>query len=267
MIMKRVKYFSLARILKAFLQLGVLFLTLYFCCSLFIDIFNTKSFIHIGGGTLGYTMPGNQVNARLIFNAADTVIHYNNGEDNIYIGDELDSELPRLDSIKDKVVNEFISNENTDVKIYNSISVPENVQVRIVSKNRLHNIFWAISSQIYVVFSILFLLVLVKLTNRYLDGIILLPRSFKLFSFLGLLMIIKEFFMFIVGVINMLIMQHPSFHSKSLITNNNLTFTNVSLDFFNTASLSNIGLGILIILLAQVLKEAILIKQEQDLTI
>ncbi|WP_316765582.1 DUF2975 domain-containing protein [Pedobacter frigiditerrae] len=265
--MKRVKYYFLARTIKLFLQLGFSFLTLYFFCSLFVDIFNTKSYIHIGGGTWGHRTPGNQVNAHLTFNAADTIIHYKNGERNIYIGDELNPGLPQIDSIKEKIVNQFISYENRDVKIYNSISVPENVQVRVFSKNKLHNLFWAASGQLYVVFVILVFLILIKLTNRYLDGIILLPRSFKLFSFLGLLMIIKEFFIFIVGIINMLIIQHPRFHSTSLLTNKDFTFANVSLDFAHTASLSNIIVGVLIILLAQVLKQAILLKQEQDLTI
>jgi hypothetical protein len=267
MIMKRVKYYFLARIIKLFLQLGICFLTLYFCCSLFIDVFNTKSYIHIGDGTFGYQTPGNQVNAHLTFNAPDTIIYYKNGARNIYMGDKLNSKLPQLDSVKEKIVNEFISYENPDVKIYNSISIPENVQVRIISKNKLHNIFWAISSQLYVAFAIMFMMVLVKLTNRYIKGIILLPRSFKLFSFLGLLFITKEVFMFIVGILNMVIMQHPSLHSSSLLTDKSFTFVNVSLNFSNTASFSNIGLGMMIILLAQVLKQAILLKQEQDLTI
>lgn len=73
--------------------------------------------------------------------------------------------------------------------------------------------------------------------------------------------------MLVVGITNMVIMQHPNFHSTSLLTDKNSTFINVSLDFSGTASFTNICIGALIILLAQVLKQAILLKQEQELTI
>jgi len=264
---KKVKYFNLARPIKAFLQLGIFFVSLHILCSLIIDVFNTKSFIRLAGWTTGYMTKGNFVNARLNFNPADTVKIYKNGVANIHIGDDDRVKFQKNDSVRESVINEFISSEDKNIKISNQVVSSENVQVRVHSKNKIHNIFWSITGQLNSLLTVLFLLILTKLTNRYMDGEILMPRSFKLFSFLGLLLIVKEVFMFAIGIINMLIMQHPNFFTSSSLDNITYQYLNVSLDFSNTASLSSIGIGILIILFAQVLKQAILLKQEQDLTI
>lgn len=263
---KGVKYFILARAIKAFLQLGIFFISLHIICSLIVDIFNTKSYIKFAGWTTGYMTKGNSVTARLNFNPADTVLFYKNGVSNIYIGDDDRMNSSKSNNAIEKIVSQFVTHEDSAIKISNNIIMPDNVQVRVFSKNKNHNIFWAITSQLNSLLIVLFLLVLTKLTNRYMDGEILMPRSFKLFSFLGLLLILKEVFMFAIGIVNMLIMQHPSFYMTSIKTSINYDL-NISLNFANTASLSIIGVGTLIILLAQVLKQAIFLKQEQDLTI
>lgn len=263
---KRVKYFNLAKAIKTFLYLGIFLMSLNIICSLIVDIFNTKSYTKFAGWTIGYTTKGNFVNARLSFNPADTTLFYKNGVSNIYIGEDESINPPKSNNVLDKVVSQFISHENGDIKISNNIFMSDNVKVRVFSKNKKHNIFWAITSQLNSLLIVLSSLVLVKLTKRYMDGEILMPRSFKLFSFLGLLLIIKEVFMFTIGIVNMLIMQHPNFYTTSMLTSIKYDL-NISLDFTHTESLSNIGIGILIILLAQVLKQAILLKQEQDLTI
>ncbi|RZL36571.1 MAG: DUF2975 domain-containing protein, partial [Pedobacter sp.] len=165
---------------------------------------------------------------------------------------------------KIKINKEGVLDDSIPKDTLHSIALKESGKAH--SKHKIHNIFWSIVGQVKSLISVLFLLVLTKLTNRYMDGEILLPRSFKLFSFLGLILILKEVFTFVVGFVNMLIMQHPNFHITQIP--NGLKYDlNTSLSFTNTGSLSNFGIGLLIILLAQVLKQAIFIKQEQDLTI
>lgn len=263
---KTVKYFNVARSIKAFLQLGILFISLHIIRSIIVDVFDTKSYVKFAGWRIGPETKGYLVDARFNFNPADTIRIYKNGVANIYIGDEDRVSFFKNETVKQEITNQFISYENKDVTIYNNIASSENAQVRVYSKNKIHNIFWLIVGQIKSLISVLFLIVLIKLINRYMDGEILLPRSFKLFSFLGLMLIIKEVLAFFVGIINMLIMQHPNFHITSIPNGLKYDF-NTSLDFTNTGSLSNFGVGLLIILLAQVLKQAILIKQEKELTI
>ena len=263
---KNVKYFNLARVIKAFLQLGVLIISIQILSGIIADVFAEKSHLTFAGWTIGYRTKGNFVDARMNFNPSDTLRVYKNGVNNVYIGDEDREILFENDTVNHEIINQFISYDNRDVRISNEISSSENVKVRVYSKNKIHNVFWSIVGQVKSLISVLFLIVLTKLTNRYMDGDILLPKSFKLFSFLGWLLILKEVFAYFIGIVNMLIMQHPNFHITSIPSGLNYDL-NISLDFTNTGSLSALGVGMLVILLAQVLKQAILIKEEQDLTI
>lgn len=265
--MIKVKYFFWARAIKACLQLGLFLVAINIISSIYIDVFNTRSYVNFAGGWFGYKTKGYFIDAKLHFSPADTVLIYENGMNNINIGDEVNKKHNGLVKLKETIVNGFRSSVGDDITIYNSVVSNENVQVRVFSKNIIHNIFWAVTNQLKSIITILFLLILTKLTNRYMDNEILLPRSFKLFSSLGWLLITKEILMFVVGFINMKLLQHPNFYTTSSLNGITNQALNITLNFTNTASLTNIGIGILIILLAQVLKQAIVMKQEQDLTI
>ncbi len=94
-----------------------------------------------------------------------------------------------------------------------------------------------------------------------------MQRTFRLVSFLGILIIAGEVLKLVVGFANMFMLQHPQLRTVSILNEKNFNLVNVSFQFTNVASNFNIAVGIFVILLSQVLKEAIMVKQESELTI
>ena len=164
-------------------------------------------------------------------------------------------------------VNRFSNREDPKVKISNNIIVDGKVFVRAISKNKNQNLFWAVIEMVNIVFYGVVFLILIKLVSRYMDGAIFMPRTFKLVSFFGLLLILTEIFEFVVGHINTHMVQHPHLETISTVNNKVYDFMRMELHFSNAFSISNVGIGIFILLLSQVLKEAVLVKQENELTI
>jgi hypothetical protein len=264
--MKQVKYFLLARTIKRLLQLLFLLGSLSLILQLYIGLFHSKSYIEVSGWTFGYRNQGYQIKGVMNLSIPDTITYYKNGENRIYNRSKYHENI-RADSVKDKIVNVIKSSENSGIKITNDINSQENITVRAISKNKMYNFFWAVTEKLDLIFYLFFIIILIKLTNRYMDREIFMVRSFKLVSLLGQLLILSEILTLAIGYTNGIMMQHPTLHTYSQIENKGYNFLDLELDFFNTVSLTNIGIGILIILLSQVLKEAILVKQENELTI
>ncbi|WP_182921133.1 DUF2975 domain-containing protein [Pedobacter planticolens] len=264
--MKPVKYFLLARTIKILLQFLFLLGSLSLILNLYIELFLPKSYVEVGGWTYGYKDQGYQIKGVMSLSIPDTLTYYSSGggqaNTHNYNGRNLGA-----DSVKDKIVNIIKSSENECIKITNDINSQENMTVRAISKNKIYNFFWAVTEKLDLVFYLFFIIILIKLTNRYMDREIFMIRSFKLVSSLGILLILSEILTLAIGYINGIIMQHPKLHTYSLIEKKGYNFLDLSFDFFSTVSITNIGIGILIILLSQVLKEAILVKQENELTI
>lgn len=268
--MKTVKYFLLARFIRLFLQFGFLFAVSAIVLSILVRVFGLKPYIKGEGWSFGDSREGYTLPAGLSMSIPDTVIYYsNNGEQRVYKDDLLPfkHELSAKDTVSEKIINRFEVYDTKGIEISNSLYVPSSVSVVVKSNNWKHNLFWAISSQVHYIVTALFFLVLIKLTNRYMDNEIFEQRSFKLVASLGWLLIGSEVFNFVVSIINGSILQHPSLHSASLMHDKTYRHFDVDLDFFNGFSFTNIGLGILIILLAEVLRIAIFAKQENQLTI
>lgn len=267
--MNNVKYFLLARLIKLFLQFGFLFVVLAIVLSILIRIFGLKPYLKGEDWAFGDARDGYTVAAGLNVQIPDTVVYYNHGEQRIKKDDIIGykQKLTAQDTISEKIINRFEVYETKGIEISNEFYVPNGASVMVKSNNWKHNLFWAICSQIRYIVTALFFLVLIKLTNRYMDNEIFEQRSFKLVASLGWLMIGNQLFNFVVSMVNGSILQHPNLHSTSLINGKTYNYLNINLNFFNGFSLVSIGTGILIILLAEVLRIAIFAKQENQLTI
>ncbi|KQC02141.1 DUF2975 domain-containing protein [Pedobacter sp. Hv1] len=269
--MKPIKYLPLARVIKLFLQLGIIFMSIFVIINLIIGLFNLKPYINIGDGSLMFENPadGYRLHANINLHIPDTLVQYQNGEERIYKNEPLALKYKSIEKriVKEKIVNQILSSEDEDIEISNQISIPDVVIVKVKSKNWIYNLFWNVSAQLDQLFTILIFVILIKLVNRYKDQKIFENRSFKLISFMGWLLIIMEIFNFVISLINGRIIEHPQLNSFSTIdpkAYNHLTF---ELNFYNSFSLVNVGIGILIVLLAEVFRVAILAKKENEMTI
>jgi hypothetical protein len=81
------------------------------------------------------------------------------------------------------------------------------------------------------------------------------------------LLIFTELITLIVGFINLKIIGYTQMDTLAVIKQTTYDTLTLRLDFLSTVNFSNVGIGILIILLSQVIKEAVLVKQENELTI
>lgn len=264
--MKPVKYFLLARLIKLLLQMLIALCVLVLSFNLYLNLFSEKSSIKLFGWTLGHNDIGYNLKARLSINIPDSTYYYKNPQTLNIINNNINYKKKENDTLIDVVINKFRIYANENVSIKNYIGVGDNVTIRAISKNRIHNFFWAFTESVDLIFYALLILILIKLTNRYMDNEIFLPRTFKLVSWLGMLLIINEFIHFIVNYVNMKLIESPVLNTISPIKKIAYYFIKVQL---NPASISftNVGIGFLIVLLSQVLKQAIIAKQEQDLTI
>lgn len=267
--MKPVKYFLLARFIRLFLQFGFLFAVLAIIFNILINAFGLKPYIKGDDWVFGNTIEGHTVVAGLSINIPDTIVYYGNGRYNGYKSDVIKYpyKFQSKDTIEQKILNRFEVYEKEGIEISNKFYVPDGVNVFVKSTNWRHNLFWILSSQLGYIYSALFFLVLIKLTNRYMDEEIFEERSFKLVASLGWLFIGNEVLRIIISFINGFILQHPGLQSTSLIDKRHYRYIDISFDFFNGFSFSNIGIGILIVLLAEVLRAAVFTKKEQELTI
>ena len=164
------------------------------------------------------------------------------------------------------IVNKFNTYANKNISLRNDINEIGNVSIRAISKNKFHNVFWALTNYLSLVTYCIIILILIKLTNRYIDGEIFHSRTFKLITWLGIILITGELIDFIINMVNMLLIQSPVLTTASILQNKTYDFIQVNL---HPASInhSNLIIGLLTMLLAQVFKQAIIIKHEQDLTI
>ncbi|WP_316783558.1 DUF2975 domain-containing protein [Pedobacter frigiditerrae] len=266
--MKQVKYFFLARMIKLFLQFGFLGSLIGISINILIFIINDKPSYKIGAFKFGDEIPGYSLKAALDLSIPDTISNYKNGTVNTYKYNRYvyDKDFSK-DSLNEQTANKFITfGSSPDIKVENRI-IANNVLVRVRSNHNFHNFFWLISSQMDLIFTALFCLLFIKLTNRYMDKDIFEARSFKLVSFLGFLLIIREVIAFMISFINSEIISAASLSTTSTISEKTYNYIGLNLNFSVEVDYGNIGVGIIVILLAQVLKQAILLKQEQALTI
>lgn len=261
-----VKFFWLARLIRSLLQMSSLLCILVIVFNLYLNLSSSSSNIKIFGGTLRHESSGYNLKARLSLGLPDSTFYYKSSQSLSIITDNAAYTRANNETLINVVTNKFRMYANENVSLRNYVRVDQNVTIRAISKNKLHNLFWAFTEYFDLIFYSLVILVLIKLTNRYMNSEIFLPRTFKLVSYLGLLLIFSELINLVVNFVNMLLIQSPVLNTISVTNKTAIYGVVVQL---NPAAISftNIAAGLLVVLLAQVLKQAILLKQEQDLTI
>lgn len=269
--MKPVKYLLLAKGLRLFLYLGFTIGIIAFVLNFSINVFNLKSYIETSDAVWGQPFAGYKIPAKMNVSMADTINNYKDTFINIYSDGPIDTTLRKLISTKGKfeeqITNQIISYQDTTTKISKNIYVDGNVTVKVLSKSSAKNFFWGSVELLNIAFAVIICLILIKLVNRYIKGEIFRLRTFKLVSILGVLFIVSQVLQMIIGFINMFLLQHPQLQSVSSLKPQRNNIVNLTFQFTGTESYSIIGIGIFLILLSQVLKDAILVKQENELTI
>jgi hypothetical protein len=267
------KYKILARVIRAFLLLGIVGCFISTILNIGNEFFNMPRYIKIGRYTIGDTRPGYLLSMSLQLSIPDTAIIYKTAGG----GGEITSSADMLagptfaydpKAVTQKVIHRLRDYEKTSpVKISNHLTLMNGVQVSVDSSNKAHRLFWCFYTQLKFFFWVLIFYFLIKLINAYLKGNFLTSRNFRFISYIGMLLIVNEVFEFVCLFINAKIIPGIHLEKETLVGPNVKDFINVNLNFGNSVSYSNIGIGIMVILLSKIIKEAVLIKQENDLTI
>ncbi|KRT15439.1 hypothetical protein ASU31_13875 [Pedobacter ginsenosidimutans] len=271
------KYKILARVIRAFLMLLICFVSFTCVMDLGSYLFNTKRYMSIpGGGAMGdMGGPGTYLPLSLSISIPDTSIWYKNGSFETrskrvhpyYY--KSDREVLNNSPVIRKVINTLVVlGKENEITVDNGLRMNGPVFLKFHSKNNIYNAFWFFYAQIRMYAIILLLILLIKLVNIYLTGDFLCKRSFKLISLIGILLISVEFFELICIFINVNIISAVRLETKELISGfSNQGGADLHFNFGGPVNFQNVGIGIIIIILSKVIKDAVLIKQENDLTI
>ena len=163
-----IKHRWLARTIKAFLQLSFGFLIITFTINLLAEVFHFKKYISHKNWIFGDPQVGYMLKAGFQVSIPDTSITYIDGQRNIF------SQFPgreRLQSNDEKrvktavVVNKFATFDNKDILISNTITIRNPVNIYVNSLNPKHRVFWSFYTQLDLLFSIFFFLLLIKLLS------------------------------------------------------------------------------------------------------
>ena len=269
------KYRILARIIKAFLMLLLILFSFSIILQVGSNIFNFPSYIKIpGSGQFGDKEKGYLVPMYFRTSIPDTVVRYKNGktiEDlRIFkVADQTSYKKYHDSTVINKFVNKLVNGPaDYNVDISNNITVNGYALLKVNSNQSTYTFLWALFALVRGVFIFTLFVILIKLINVYLKGNFLVVRSFRLITWLGILFVLREVIEIIYVYTAGAIVNNVSLNTKSLIGNQ--VIDNVEMSFNSggsTVSFSNVGVGIIIIILSKVIKDAVLIKQENDLTI
>ncbi|TCD10604.1 DUF2975 domain-containing protein [Pedobacter frigidisoli] len=268
------KYKLLARIIKALLILGLILFGLTIILQIGSNIFNFPSYIRINGGRFGDKEKGYLLPMYFHTSLPDTVIQYKNGKTvgNVRIYKDADHKLYEKYQDSD-VVNKFVNKlqngpADHSVEILNSISFMGYALLKVNSDHKTYTFLWAFFALIRGFLIFILLIILISLINIYLAGDFLIVRSFRLITWFGVVLILRELTEIIYVYTAGTIVNNVNLNTRSLVGNQ--IINNIEMSFNSGGSmvdLSNVGIGIIIILLSKVIMEAVLIKQENDLTI
>lgn len=271
--MKKVRYYWVARVLRSFLLLGFVLLVITLLVNISASLFKMKTYATYGDFTFGSTQKGYKLKTKLRLSIPDTVINYEDGQRNIYNEfEDLSFSNKRREESKNRTIkavtaSSISSFENEEVTVFNRFTISEPVEAYVSSTNKKYAFFFGLSEQLDLLFTILFFWLLIKLLNRYMVDKIFEQSTFKLIAGFGWLVICKEIIAFIFGYISAKIMGVRFLETNDVLNDKRYNFISLSLDFYNVFSLYKVGVGLLIILIAYVIKEAIAAKKENELTI
>ncbi|MES2418110.1 MAG: DUF2975 domain-containing protein [Bacteroidota bacterium] len=281
--MKQVNYAIWARIIQGGLFLNICIIFLGFGFSIVKNVFNLQTDFNIKRLNYGYIdyKKGFPVKARLYLEIPDTVISYQNGTinknyKNSYRWDDGDSL-----AVKDTVINQFkprgvdnltsaqLKEVGTDQmdRVSNHIQTADKVVIRVKTENIFRRWFYILYDQLDHFFIALICFWIIKLIDCYLKGNFLKPESFHIISRIGHAFIWMNVISFIFMEFNLHILPDFDLNSTANASGNLVNHVNISLEPINEFNPTNILIGVSVLILSDIIKNAIIIKREQDLTI
>lgn len=266
------KYRILARFIRAFLTIGILIISISMTLNVCSELFHIKKHLRIGNFTLGDTTPGFKMQMGLNMSIPDTIVTFKgNKKGTLRIFNTSiygNAQAYNSSEVASKITQKFVVDIPGDpISVYNNIRSYNAVEVNVDTSNKTYKAFWTISRTVKLLCLIFIFIFIIKLVNIYLEGNFLRSKSFKLISYVGILLIFIEVFEIICVFINAKIIPVISLETRGVkdkFVDNNLQ---LNLNFGDSVSYSYIGIGMMVVILSKVIKDAVAIKHENDLTI
>jgi len=278
--MAKVNYIIWPKIIKFLLVVGICITSIGFALSL-IGQFTNVDF-SVQGFDYGYRnyKNGYPVKANMYVDIPNTVISYKKGTMTYDFKYGYRWASKSNAEVKDIIVNLIKPNKKYHLSdsalkkegikvdsISNFISIPNKVDIRVKTENAFHKSFYILYSQLNNIFIIIISLWLIMLINDYETGNFLKERSFKLISRIGNTFIWMNVVTFIFDTACVYILPDFNLTSISKISGNLNNQVGLHLATHIKFDLTYLIFGISILILADIIKNAVLIKKEQDLTI
>lgn len=285
--MKQINYSIWAHIIRFFLFTGICFQLIGFSVSLIKDVFNLETDFSIYRFDYGYRdfKNGYPVKASMTLEIPDTVMQGQKGtiervfdrgmaydwfyDDSLRIGDTIINRLKpqSIYSTNEKQHREIAEKVETD-STKNRIAVSQPITIRVKTNNSSHKWFYIAYGQLDKFFMIFIFIWLIKLLNSYLRGTFITVRSFNLIARIGYAFIWMNIISGVFRWTNTFVLPDFDLVSRSkqtgqLVNHIKLTLSPNNLNFDFTYIL----IGVSILILGDVIKNAILIRKENDLTI
>jgi hypothetical protein len=263
----KIKYLLLAKILRRILQLALVIIIVRALVGAFFFI------VPLNKDTVIQNYYPVKLNAKIFI--PDSVQTYQSDRGTIayfaYTNNTIsskdvykaDSQYKTKDLIRNKL--KVIQNgKNSITTLSNHISAKE-VTLMLHSENAVYNFLWSMNHQLEYLIYISFLVILIILLGAYIKGEFIHHRSFRLISLFGMFLIFKEVIGLFCSYINSQIISSIRLFS----TINGSYYKDIDISFFSIdfINFSNIFIGIMVILLSEIIRNAVIFKQENDLTI
>lgn len=170
--------------------------------------------------------------------------------------------------VNDTIINQFknINNANSD-QMANFVGVPDQVSVNVTTSNTFHQWFYIVYDHLPRLFYALICLWAILLINNYLRQDFFKPKTYKIITKLGVSFISMNVLMFIFQQMNLHIL--PDFYFQSVSKNTGALINSLQVNVVtrNRIDASFMLIGVIILIWSEIIKNAVLIKKEQDLTI
>jgi len=283
--MKNTNYKIWAKIIRFLLAFGICVQFLGFTLSIVKEAFNLKTDFTFGNFDYGYRnyKAGYPVKTNLSVQIPDTVIVYQNGTMEKVSGRGMaydwytKNTATRTDTIINQIKPRNIySLAESEIKangipaldsVTYSNHISATTEIRVLTDKLSHKVRYVIYDKLDEIFWILISIWIIMLIGNYLKGDFLRLQSFKLMKKIGYSFI----YMYVINTLFRFIMvpliPYFDFTSTSTISGNYLNTLKLALHANNYIDVHYLIIGVGIWIASDIIKNAVLIKKEQDLTI
>lgn len=254
-------------------MLGILLMSIGIIQNIYGEVFKKKKYWQFGDLTVGEKVDGFSLPMGLQISIPDTIITFKGSKHSGVVkrfasSSQIISSEYHEAEITDRVTQRLVTNDNNHpVIISNQLMINNPVGVHVNTSYVPYRIFWTFFSVLKALFILCIFVLIVKLINIYLRGDFLNRKSFKLISFIGLILIIAEVFEFVCAIVSSKIIPAVFLETNGLREEFIESKIQLNLNFGNSVSYSNIGIGLMVLILSKIIKDAVAIKKENDLTI